>query len=220
MLQFAVRAWKGEWAKGLNAPNLILGSSPDPFVALAAERLASRYRVPFVLEIRDLWPYSIIEVTGRSKFHPFIQAVDWTQRYLYAKAERILVLSKNSTELMEKSGADPDKIVWIPHGVDLSMNPEPRLMPDDGLFTVTYLGAHNEWNSLDSILDAAKLLQESGSINILFRFVGAGESKPALKERARAENIRNVRFEDPIPKKLVSVIQQRECPFFGHDGQP
>jgi glycosyltransferase involved in cell wall biosynthesis len=213
MLQFAFRAWKGDWAKDLKAPDLILGSSPDPFVALAAERLACRYRVPFVLEVRDLWPYSIIEVTALSKLHPFIQVVDWTQRYLYAKAKRIVVLSKNSTELMKQSGADPDKIVWIPHGVDLSMSPEPRLAPDDGVFTVTYLGAHNEWNSLDAILGAAKLLQESGSCNILFRFVGAGESKPALVKKIRVENIRNVRFEDPVAKKLVRVIQHESDAF-------
>jgi len=113
---------------------------------------------------------------------------------------------------MKQSGANTSKIVWIPHGVDLSMNPDPRPAPDDGLFTITYLGAHNEWNSLDPILDAAKLLQESGN-KILFRFVGAGESKSALEERARVENIRNIRFEDPVAKKLVSAIQHESDAF-------
>jgi glycosyltransferase involved in cell wall biosynthesis len=213
MYQFAFRARRGEWAEKLKAPDLVLGSSPDPFVALAAQRLAARYHVPFVMEIRDLWPYSIIAVTGRSKYHPFIQAMDWTQRYLYARAARILMLSRNSTELLVQSGANREKIEWIPHGVDLSMNPEPRPAPDDGVFTVTYLGAHNEWNSLGIVLDAAKLLQNSGTKNVMFRFVGDGSSKPALIEKTKAENIRNVRFDNPVAKKMVYEVQHNSDAF-------
>jgi glycosyltransferase involved in cell wall biosynthesis len=197
----------------LEAPDLILGSAPDPFVALAAERLASRYRVPFVLEIRDLWPYSITQVTGHSKYHPFVQVVDWTMRYLYSRASRIIMLSKNSTELLVKSGADRKKIVWIPQGVDLAMNPEPTPAPEDGVFTVTYLGAHNQWNSLDTILDVAKILQNAGVRDVLFSFVGAGSSKPALIERVRAESINNVKFSDPVPKNMVYKVQHSSDAF-------
>jgi glycosyltransferase involved in cell wall biosynthesis len=213
MLDFAVNLWRSGWAEELEAPDLILGSAPDPFVALAAERLASRYRVPFVLEIRDLWPYSIIQVTGRSKYHPFVQVVDRIMRYLYSRASRIVMLSKNSTELLVKSGADRKKIVWIPQGVDLAMNPEPTPAPDDGVFTVTYLGAHNEWNSLDTILDAAKILENAGVTNVLFRFVGAGSSKQELIGKARTENITNVRFDDPVAKKMVYEVQHNSDAF-------
>jgi hypothetical protein len=213
MFDFAFNVWRKGWLEELDAPDLILGSAPDPFVALAAERLASRYGVPFVLEIRDLWPYSIIEVTGHSRYHPFVQLVDRTMRYLYSRASRIIMLSKNSTELLVESGADRKKIVWIPQGVDLAMNPEPMAAPDDGIFTVTYLGAHNEWNSLDTILDAAKILQNSGAKHVLFRFVGAGSSKPELIEKARAEGITNVKFEAPVPKNMVYKVQHTSDAF-------
>src|SRR5262249_13671363 len=66
MFEFSGRLWRGNWAHGLRRPNLILGSSPHPFAAFAAARLASRYGVPFVLEIRDLWPYVLAEVGGYS----------------------------------------------------------------------------------------------------------------------------------------------------------
>lgn len=218
MLQFALRTWKGEWAEGLMAPDLIVGTTPDPFAALAAERLAARYKVPFIFEICDLWPYSIAEIGRYSRFHPFIQLLDKTMRFLYSRAARIVMLSRDSSDLMARHGADPKKIVWIPHGVDLSMNPKPRPSVDDECFTVTYLGAHNQWNSLDAILDAAKLLQDRrakdvGRKEVQFRFVGDGASKLSLIERARVEEIRNVRFDDPVPKSQIAEIKHNSDAF-------
>ena len=204
MFEFSRRTWKRNWAAELPPPDLILGSSPHPFAALAAERLAAHYGVPFVLEIRDLWPYVLTEVGGHSKYHPFVQLVDKTMRHLYARAERIVMFSRDSADLLIRYGADPRKVVWIPHGVDLSLNPEPVPAPEDGQFTVTYLGAHNQWNSLDKVLDAAKLLPDG--TNVLIRFVGDGVSKAALVEKAKVEGIRNVRFDDPVPKKQVREI--------------
>jgi glycosyltransferase involved in cell wall biosynthesis len=126
-------------------------------------------------------------------------------RYLYARADRIVMFSQHSADLMARYGADPASIVWIPNGVDLGMNPEPQPAPVGERFVVTYLGAHNQWNSLDAVLDAAKLLQERAK-NVLIRFVGDGSSKPGLVRRAANEGIQNVCFEDPIPKKQVPEV--------------
>lgn len=213
MWEFAFRTWKAEWAKGLEAPDLILGANPDPFAALAAERLATRYRVPFVLEICDPWPYSITEVGGHSLYNPFVLVLDKIMRFLYKRAARIVMLSRDSGELLARYGAYPEKLVWIPHGVDLGMDPEPRPAPDDGIFTVTYLGAHNRWNSLDVILDTAKLVQNAGTKDVLIRFVGDGVSKPGLIERAKAEKILNVRFDDPVSKRQVPEVKHTSDAF-------
>jgi glycosyltransferase involved in cell wall biosynthesis len=213
MFEFAWRVWRRKWAKNIELPHLILGSSPDPFVALAAERLAADYGVPFVLEIRDPWPYAIIEVAGQWRYHPFVVLVDWTMRYLYKRARRIVMLSKNSTDLLAEGGADPGKIVWIPQAVDLGMNPDPLPPPDDGVFTVTYLGAHNLWNSLETVLEAARILQEKGRVNIVFQFVGAGVLKASLMKQAKATGLVNVRFCDPMPKNQVHEVQHSSDAF-------
>jgi glycosyltransferase involved in cell wall biosynthesis len=205
MVEFAHRVWRGRWVAKLPPPDLILGSSPDPFAALAAERLAARYGVPFVLEIRDLWPHVLTEVGGYSRLHPFVQLVEKLMRYLYARAGKIVMFSQHSGDLMTRYGAEPNKIVWIPNGVDLSMSPDPRPAPDDKEFIVTYLGAHNQWNSLEAVLDAAKILQDRYP-NVHFRFVGDGVSKPGLIEKANNGGIRNVRFDDPVPKKQVAEV--------------
>jgi len=206
MLEFGGRLWRGSWSEGLPRPDLILGSSPQPFAALVASRLASKYRVPFVLEIRDLWPYVLSEVGGYSTYHPFLVSVDAVMRYLYGKAARIVMFSQHSTDLLSRFGADPRKIAWIPNGVDLTMNPQPRPAPRNREFTVTYLGSHNKWNSLDAILDAALVLQKDGEQGVVIQFVGNGVEKPRLMERADRENISNVRFLDPVPKQEVPLV--------------
>lgn len=204
--EFGYRVWRGKWAARLAPPDLILGSSPHPFAALGAERLASRYGVPFVLELRDAWPYVLTEVGGYSRFHPFVVLVDRTMRFLYKRASRIVLFSRDSLGELEKIGGDPKKAVWVPHGVDLRTTPDPRPAPRDERFTVKYIGAHNQWNSLDAILDAAKHLQEKGITGIEFRFIGDGVRKPFLKARVRDENIRNVFFDDPVPKTQIGDV--------------
>jgi len=213
MFEFALRARKLDWAYGLAAPNLVLGSTPDPFAALAAERIAAHYGVPFLLEVRDAWPFVFTEIGNISPHHPFVVLVDKVMRYLYKRAARIIMFSRNSRDLLVRYGAAPDKIVWISHGVDLSFNPEPRPRTNDGQFTITYLGAHNTWNSLDAVLDAAKIVQRSGASNITFRFVGDGESKPALVSRVASEGIANVRFDDPVPKSQVTEVKHNSDAF-------
>ena len=206
MFEFAYRTVRRNWSTELEPPDVILGSTPHPFAALAAERLAAHYKVQFLLEVRDVWPYVLTEVGGHSAYHPFVQIVDRTMRFLYSRASRIVMFSRDSTSLLQKYGADPRKIIWIPHGVDLTMCPAPRPAPDDGVFTVSYIGAHNQWNSLDTVLNAAKILQASETQGVIIRFVGDGSGKQSLVERARAEKIRNVRFEDPVPKKQIHKI--------------
>ncbi len=212
MFEFAWRVWRRDWATGLQAPDLVVGSTPHPFAALAAQRLAAHYRVPFVLEVRDVWPFALTEIGGHSARHPFVLLVDCTMRFLYRKAVRIVMFSRDSAHLLTNAGARTEKIAWIPHGVDLTMHPAPPSAPDDGVFTVAYLGAHNQWNSLDAVLDAAKILLQAHGGRIRFRFVGHGASKAALIDRARTEQITNVQFDDPVPKAQVGeVLRQADA---------
>jgi glycosyltransferase involved in cell wall biosynthesis len=202
--EFGYRVWRGRWAAKLSPPDLVIGSSPHPFAALAAERLAARYGAFFILELRDVWPAVLTEVGGYSPLHPFVLLVDRTMRYLYRRAARIIYFSQGFSGELAKIGGDPEKAVWVPHGVDFELMPEPQPAPRDGVFRVKYIGAHNQWNSLDPVLDAARHLQNRGVKNIEFRFVGDGVQKPHLKARVETEGIRNVFFDDPMPKNRIA----------------
>lgn len=204
MLTFArrVMAWADGWP--LVAPELVIGSTPHLFAAWAAERLAARYKVPFVLEVRDLWPDSLVEVAGVSPRHPLVLAFERLERHLYRRAQAIVTLLPGAATRLVEKGARAETITWIPNGVDLALAPAPSPPPEGGPFVVTYAGAHGVANGLDSILDAAALLQQEGwEGKLKFRFIGTGPERARLQARVHDEDLRLVTLEDPVPKELV-----------------
>jgi glycosyltransferase involved in cell wall biosynthesis len=127
-------------------------------------------------------------------------------RFLYKRAARIILFSRDSSDLLERAGGDVKKAVLVPHGVDLTLTPEPQPASRDQVFTVKYIGAHNQWNNLGPILDAAKYLQDNGVGGIDFRFVGDGALKPSLEARVKHEQIHNVHFDEPVPKNCIAGV--------------
>ncbi|MNS30482.1 putative glycosyl transferase [compost metagenome] len=191
----------------LPAPDVIVGSSPHLFGALAAERLARRFGVPFVLEVRDLWPQSLIDLGGVSAHHPVVLALGHIEKYLYRESSRILALLPGAVEHLVAKGAERARVVYLPNGADLSVLPAPEPPPANPRFTILYAGTHGLANGLDGLLDAAAMLQAEGFADrVLMRFVGDGPEKPRLMRRAEAEGLSLVRFEPPVAKEVIHAV--------------
>ncbi len=209
MVAFAAQVWTGLWTRRLERPDVVIGSSPHLLAALAAERLAARFRVPFVLEVRDIWPQSLIDLGGISAGHPVTRLLERMETYLYRRARRIVALLPNAGEHIAARGGRAESVVWIPNGVVPSSVPPPTPPADDGVFTVMYAGAHGLANGLDVVLDAAAILQREGLAgSVRFCLVGDGPEKPRLVARARAEGLQNVAFRDSVPKDQVYGLLQ------------
>lgn len=209
-LAFSWRVWREVGLRELEPPDVVLGSSPYPFAALAAQRVAARHSAPFVLEVRDLWPQTLIDLGSYSPLHPFILLLDRIERYLYGRAARIVSLLPEADEYMAEKGADPDHVVWISNGVDLDMVPIPDPPAGRPPFCVMYAGAHGLSNTLDLVLDAAGILLREGwgPDRAIFRLVGDGPDKGRLQERAAREGLENVQFDDPVPKEEIHRVLQ------------
>jgi len=207
MLVFALELWFGLGTRKLRKPDIVVGSSLTLFAALAAERIARRNRVPFVLEIRDLWPQTLIDM-GMPPYHPVVVLFGAIERYLYRHADKIVTLLPHASEYMIPKGARADDITWIPNGVDLEMMSYPRPPMVQEVFTVMYTGSHGLVNSLDSVLDAATILNEKAPGHFRFRLIGDGPDKAGLRKRAEAENLSNVVFEDSVAKQEVFELLQ------------
>jgi glycosyltransferase involved in cell wall biosynthesis len=209
MLVFAQRVWRRRGMQGLARPDVIVGSSPHLFGAFAAWRLARTLGVPFVLEVRDLWPEALVEWGSMRAGHPVVRALAWIERTLYRNADRIVTLWPHSGSYIAARGAHPDKIVWISNGVFLTGSEPlpPRTDPSRPL-TVMYLGAHSVTNPLNTVLDAAALLQAEGYADKLrFRFLGDGPNKPELIRQAHDAGLDGmVRFEAPVPKQTIDRV--------------
>ena len=136
-------------------PDVIVGSSPPLFAAYAAQKLAQRLRVPFVLEVRDLWPQTMIEVGRYTESHPLIKSLSALERYLYRRADHIVTLLPLAGEHMVSHGAHPGRITWIPNGVALLPLTNQPEWEGSRNFVALYAGAHGPLNALDGVLDAA-----------------------------------------------------------------
>jgi len=210
MLVFAWRLWRKCGVASLPKPDVIVGSSPHLFGAFAAWRLARSMSIPFVLEIRDLWPASLVELGNVSSSHPIVIGLGMIERTLYRNAEQIVTLLPGTPPYIAERGGHRDKITWVPNGIHpktIPLNPPTQHAAGKPL-TAMYLGSHGLANSLDVVLDAAKLLKAEGAADkIRFRLIGDGPNKQALVERAAQENLGEmVQFEDPVPKHVVSEL--------------
>ena len=182
-------------------PDVVIGSSPHLFAALAARRVARRLGVPFVLEVRDLWPETLaVGTRGASVGYAALWAL---ARHLYRVADRIVVLAPGTADYLERTGVPRAKLLCVPNGVDMSsfgtLEPEPR----DRLRLV-YAGAHGPANGLDAVLVAADLLRNDSRVS--FVLVGDGPSKAELEASAAARGLPNVRFHAPIAKSAMPAF--------------
>lgn len=194
-------------------PDVIIGSSQHLFACVAAYRLARHYKVPFVFEVRDLMPQTLIDLAGMSKRHPIVVVMGIMERYLYRRAARIITLLPRAIDHMVDKGAAREKIVWLPNGVNCRAIKVTEPLPDD-VFTIIYAGSHGQANGLDSILDAAVLVKtKAAQLKFRIRMIGSGPEKERLQKRAQDEKIEDVVFEAPVSKEQIFDVMQEADAF-------
>jgi glycosyltransferase involved in cell wall biosynthesis len=210
----------------LPRPDVILGSSPQPLSALMALAMARRLNLPFVLEIRDLWPETLCELGGYSRRNPAIALLYTIEKILYTKSDAIITLLPTSLDYISSRGGARDKIAYIPNGIDLEQAPyvPPQIHPDK--FVVMYAGAHGLANGLEEVVKAVARVRElNPRQNIVFRFVGSGPHKPILRQLADSLSLTNIHFEDAVPKEQIFarmseadafILNVKDSPLYRH----
>ncbi len=182
--------------------NIIIASSPQLPASFLSLIFAKFLRVPFIFEVRDLWPQVLIDQPGIKKNKFLIFCLKLIEKITYKFSDHIIVLSKDSIDYIKERGGK--KISWLPNGPDLKLFQFSELPEENNgfnfqrPFTIIYTGAHGESNDLFTVLEAAKLIKE---FPIKFIFIGDGPDKNRLMELSR--NQKNITFLDPIPKKDI-----------------
>lgn len=204
MLVFAQNVFKSAVLRSFGPPDVVVGSNPHLFSAYSSLKLAEDTDSAFVFEVRDIWPQSLVDLGRMSPSHPLVRTMVWMERRLVRGAGSIVTLPPTGAEYYTEKGLDPDALFWIPNGVYLRDLPDATPVPDNPKFTILFAGIHGIANGLDTVLDAARLLDEQGyGDKILFRFLGDGGEKPRLVERAAQMGLTNVEFCAPVPKSQV-----------------
>ena len=191
--------------------DVVIGTSPQFFTAFAAWVLGTLKRRPWIFELRDMWPESI-KAVGAMKQSRAIEALERLEMFLYRKATRIVSVTHSFKQKLVARGIDGDKIDVVTNGVDISrFSPRPKdeqltgELGFEGKFVSGYVGTHGMAHALETVLEAARQLQESADGDI-FRFLllGDGARKAELKAQAERMLLRNVVFVDSVPKDEVA----------------
>ncbi|HMV49632.1 MAG TPA: glycosyltransferase family 4 protein [Blastocatellia bacterium] len=209
-------------------PDVVIGTSPQFFCAVAAYLLSRLKGVPFVFEVRDIWPQSAIEL-GVLKNRRLIRVLEAIELHLYRHAALIVPVAESTREYLLGKGVAPEKIKIIPNGVDeryLAANdPTPQQVREQlglqGKFIVSYIGTHGMSHALDVVLRAAQQFGEDSGVHFLF--IGEGAEKDKLKRLAEELRLRNVTFlneqsRDRLPGFYraadVSLVPLKRLPIF------
>lgn len=194
-------------AVGRRKIDLVYGSSPQPLAALAG-LLAARIRsVPFVLEIRDLWPESMVAAAKVRAGGLVHRAFGRLERVLVRSADRIVCVTAGWEPHLMQLGAASGRISVISNGAELAdfqtllSRRQLRAMHHVDGFTAIFAGAHGEKDGIDLILDAARDLP-----NINFLLVGSGPAKPTAVSRVQEQELVNVSFRQPVPKSQLTEL--------------
>ncbi len=202
MAEFALRIRYGQDVGRLEHPDIVLGTSLTLFAAFAACRLARHFGVPFLLEVRDVWPQTLIDF-GMSRWNPGVVMFGVIERYLYRNADAIITLLPGAVEHIRANGAKTQEIIWLPNGIDFRVAPLPLRPVDQMPFRVVFAGLHTQANSPETLLRAAEILQDRGRRDILICFVGDGAKKAEMQRVSAQRNLRNVEFHSFVSKRNV-----------------
>ena len=190
--------------------DLVMGTSPPIFQAVSAWFVAWMRRVPFLLEVRDLWPEFGVGMGVLT--NPVLIALGrWLEMFLYKRATHILVNSPAYKEYMIAKGVPENKVTYIPYGTDVDMfNPGvdgSSLRSELGLqdkFVVLYAGALGQANDIDTILRTAERLKYEKKIR--FVLFGDGKERARLQSEAERMQLSNLIFAGVRPKKDMPMV--------------
>ena len=189
--------------------DVVFASSPQLLAPVAGLALAKVTRKPFVLEVRDLWPESLVTGGSLKEGSSVHKVLKFLEKTLYQNAAQIITVTAGWEDHFRSLGIDTSKLNVVPNGADLAEFDLPEtkeeLRAENGIsgFTAVFSGSHSNYVGLDLIVDAAQQLPD-----VNFLLIGSGARKAWAQEEVEKRRLTNVRFHDQVPKdKMVRLLK-------------
>jgi colanic acid biosynthesis glycosyl transferase WcaI len=194
----------------LSKPDVIIGTSPHLLVPLAGYLVARLRFRPFVFEVRDLWPESIMAVDAM-KENMVIRVLRRIAKHLYFHSDRVVTLGNGYKRCINDLYKLPNEAMdVIPNGIEISrFSPSPRdneirkQYGWDGKFVVMYIGLHGMAQGLMNVVNAAEKLAPYPNIQVVF--VGEGVEKEQLMASAAERKLTNIQFIGQQPPARIPL---------------
>lgn len=210
-------------------PDVVISSSTYPLDTYPAQKIAKLVNAKHIHEVHDMWPLTLIELGGMSKYHPFIMLMQKAENDSLKKSHMVVSLLTNSKQYMVEHGMNEDKFYHIPNGIVPTDWDNPTELPDthqgiismlkkQGKFIVCYFGGHALSNALIPLIDAA---QYTDVDKVSFILVGEGIEKNNLILRAKKQKSNNIIFLPSIPKRSIpNLLRQVDLLYIGAAKSP
>ncbi|MCR4942154.1 MAG: glycosyltransferase family 4 protein [Campylobacter sp.] len=168
----------------------IIMASPQPFSIFGAKFMAQKAKAKLIVDIKDIWPLSVIELTGVSKMHPFVLLASFAEKFIYRVSHALISPLSNINEYFKDYGFDISA-KYVPTGIDIDYYDTISIDKTNPIhknkFVVGYIGGITASNFIEPLLDCATQLAHDDSI--LFLIVGSGARKQYLKDKYKTKNI-------------------------------
>ncbi len=219
MIELPFKMWKAMKVFYKNEkPDVIYTSSPDLFVAFSALCFGKRHRTPIVVEVRDLWPESIVEYGDMSKKNLIIQILYQLEKWMYQKAHQLIFTMPGGKDyICDKKWdrkIDLDKVNYVNNGVDIEEFEkniynyviEDKDLEDTKSFKVVYVGSIRYANNIGMLVNVARELKNLKEKDIKILIYGEGTNRKALERQCIREEIDNIVFKGKVEKKFIPYI--------------
>jgi len=194
-------------------PDVVVCTSPPLTIGLAAWIAAKRFGVPFLLEIRDLWPEAAIEL-GYLKNRRVRKAAYALESFLYSRASKIISVSEGMRDDLLNRGIPASRCEVICNGVDVSLfaPSRPETSPNavvaelqrNGNIVGVYLGTISSYHGVDCMLDLLEKLRGEPRIQIVF--AAGGSAREDLESQVSARGLSNATFLSAPPRKEMPAL--------------
>ena len=195
-------------------PNLVVATSPQFFCGWAGTIASWLKWCPFILEIRDIWPESIVTVGALKKTSLFVRVLERLEKWMYRSASHIVTVGKGYKENVLSKVDVGDRISVVTNGVDLDVfspqEPSSEFRQQHGLsdrFVCSYVGTIGMAHGLSVVVRAAEILKSMQRNDVMFCLVGDGAQREKIEKDAIESNVSDmIRFTGRLPKSDIPVV--------------
>jgi len=215
MLRFTMKLWFNALriSQTYN-PDVVIASSTYTTDNYAALKIAKISKAQYYYEVHDLWPLSPMELGGMSPSHPFIRLMQAGENYAYKYCDKVISMLPHTQEHMKVHGLDLTKWFYVPNGICLQEWSSAASIPEDlnkeiqekksqGKKLIAYAGTLGLANALDTLIEAAKLVQNKDAYFMIF---GIGPEEESLRALIEKEGLQNIKLMGSVPKSAIPTL--------------
>lgn len=212
MFQFATKLMRCDLS-ALHPPDVVIGSTPSPFAAFAAKKIAQRFKARFIYEIRDLWPETLINLGHFKRSHPFVILLSHIEKYLVRSSDSIISPLPGVAEYLQQKKMRHERILWLPNFINFEQISYKAVETSHPKLKIMYAGAFNISNDIQTLLEAVHLLEQQGwADRISIELMGEGPRKSELQKYVDEQQLSLVEFVPPVQKHdIFRMLQTADC---------